>query len=177
MWKSRGNTENFELLDHSQIMSRSLNPSEKLFREGDPAEAVFFIESGVLRLERRTVDGRLVTVHTGRPGQLFAEASLFSDRYHCDAVAVCPSTVRVYPKAALKQALVEDPRKASHFMMMLAKQVQTLRLRMELRNVRSATDRLLQYLEVVADRSTGIVRLGGPLQDFVVVSGVRFRVP
>jgi CRP-like cAMP-binding protein len=69
---------------------RVLAPGELLFRQGDPATAIYKVESGRLRLIRRTVDDHLVTLHTARRGEFFAEASLFADAYHCDAVAAAP---------------------------------------------------------------------------------------
>ena len=45
-----------------------------------------------------TPAGAQVAMHSVRPGELFAEASLFSARYHCDAVASRASEVLVYPK-------------------------------------------------------------------------------
>src|SRR5215467_360088 len=77
---------------------RALAPGELLFRQGDPAAAIYKVESGRLRLIRRTVDDHLVILHTARRGEFFAEASLFADAYHCDAVAAAQSIVRVYQK-------------------------------------------------------------------------------
>ena len=35
-------------------------------------------------------------LHSAYRGEFFAEASLFADAYHRDAVAAAPSSVRVY---------------------------------------------------------------------------------
>jgi len=63
---------------------RSLAAGEVLFRQGDRANAIFEVEQGRMRLVRQTIDNHPVTLHTARPGELFAEAALFADRYHCD---------------------------------------------------------------------------------------------
>jgi CRP/FNR family transcriptional regulator, dissimilatory nitrate respiration regulator len=89
---------------------RVLAPGELLFRQGDPAVAIYKIESGRLRLIRRTVDDHPVILHTASRGEFFAEASLFADAYHCDAVAAAPSSVRVYPKQIVMEAMRKDPR-------------------------------------------------------------------
>jgi CRP/FNR family transcriptional regulator, dissimilatory nitrate respiration regulator len=160
------------LLDEKQTVLLPLKARERLFREGDAATAVFFIESGTLPLERRTIDGRMVIVHTGRAGQFFAEAALFSSHYHCDALAVSAAMVRAYPKGALKRALAEDHGKAERFMAILAKEIQALRLRLELRSVRPASERLRQFLEFTADQNTGVVKLTGDLQDIAAEIGL-----
>jgi len=149
---------------------RVLAPGELLFRQGDRAAAVYKVECGRLRLIRRTVDDHLVILHTARRGEFFAEASLFAEAYHCDAVAAAQSRVRVYPKAMVMDALRADPALAEAFMARLARQLQELRARMELRNIRSARERVLQYLRLrVHDRS---IAVEGQLQDIAAEIGI-----
>src|SRR6516225_11055829 len=95
---------------------RVLAPGELLFRQGDPAAAIYRVETGRLRLIRRTIDDHLVILHTAGRGEFFAEASLFADAYHCDAVAAAQSRVRVYPKAMVMEALRTGPALAEAFM-------------------------------------------------------------
>ncbi|HEV2303386.1 MAG TPA: Crp/Fnr family transcriptional regulator [Stellaceae bacterium] len=150
---------------------RELALGELLFRQGDRAAAIYRVESGRLRLIRRTVDDHLVILHTARRGEFFAEAALFADAYHCDAVAAAPSRVRVYPKAQVMEALRSDPTLAEAFMARLARQLQELRARMELRNIRSARERLLQYLRLNA-RIDGSIAIEGRLQDIAAEIGM-----
>jgi CRP/FNR family transcriptional regulator, dissimilatory nitrate respiration regulator len=146
--------------------SRELAAGEELFRRGDRAWAIFAVETGRLRLVRRTVDDRLVILHTASAGEVFAEAALFATSYHCDAVAVQPSRVRVYPKAKLLTAMRAEPALLEGFAASLARQLQALRTRLELRNVRSAPTRLLHYLALIAGPDGRTITLDGPLQDF-----------
>ena len=151
---------------------RQLAPGESLFHQGDRATAIFEVESGRLRLIRRTVDDHLVILHTARRGEFFAEASLFAEAYHCDAVAAAPSRVRVYPKAKVMEALAADPALAAAFMARLAHQLQELRARMELRNIRSARDRVLQYLRLRAGSQGRSIPVEGQLQDIAAEIGI-----
>ena len=155
---------------------RVLAPNDLLFRQGDRAAAIYKVESGRLRLIRRTVDDHLVTLHTARRGEFFAEASLFADAYHCDAVAAAPSSVRVYPKAVVMAALRTDPALAEALMARLARQLQELRMRMELRNIRSARDRVLQYLRLCAGIGGRSIALDGELQDIAAEIGITREV-
>jgi CRP/FNR family transcriptional regulator, dissimilatory nitrate respiration regulator len=150
---------------------RALAAGERLFRQGDPAAAFYRVESGRLRLVRRTVDDHLVILHTARRGEFFTEAALFAESYHCDAMAAAPSRVRVYPKAKVVEALRTDPALAAAFMARLARQLQELRARMELRNIRSAKERVLQYLRWRAGRGRSVA-LEGPLQDIAAEIGM-----
>jgi CRP-like cAMP-binding protein len=158
-------------IDTSATKTRALRRSQTLFRQGDQAAAIFFVESGRLRLERRTSDGRLVVIHTARPGEFFAEASLFSDVYHCDAVATEACRVRSYPKQAVLAALRTDPAQALSFLAVVARQLQDLRQRLELRNVRSARERVLLFLGLHAD-AKGQATLPGQLQDVAADIGL-----
>src|SRR5436190_13870143 len=99
-------------LDEQTLERRSLARNEVLFRQGDKVSAIYFVEAGRLRLERRTFDGRLLVVGTTPAGEFFVEAALFSDVYHCDAVATEASRVRIYPKAAVLKVLHADPASA-----------------------------------------------------------------
>jgi CRP-like cAMP-binding protein len=146
---------------------RTLDVGEFLFRRGDPATAVYFVEQGRLRLERRTFDGKLIPFHTARAGETFAEAALFATRYHCDAVALDHSTrVRVRLKAVVLARLGDDPAGLGGLLVAMALQLHTLRQRLELRNVRSARERVLLALDLHPSNSAGVVTLNGLLRDF-----------
>ncbi|MDE2005458.1 MAG: Crp/Fnr family transcriptional regulator [Rhodospirillales bacterium] len=149
-----------------------LATGEALFRQGDPARAIFQILAGRLVLIRHTIGGQRVLLHNACPGDLFAEASLFADAYHCDAAAAAVSEVRVIPKTALLDALGRDPALALGFAEALAHQVQALRGRLALRDLRPARERVLAglALHVGPDRHT--VRLPGTLLDLAAEIGL-----
>src|SRR5216684_3272166 len=152
-------------LDEQTLERRSLDRHEALFRQGDKVAAIYFVEAGRLRLERRTFDGRLLVLGVTPAGQFFVEAALFSDSYHCDAVATEPSRVRVYPKTAVLNALRTDPASAMSFLSLIARQVMQLRQRLELMKVRSAKDRVMLYLDLHTASDGSTVNLPGHLQD------------
>src|SRR5437588_9880534 len=116
-------------LDQLALERRSLARNEVLFRQGDKVIAIYFVEAGRLRLERRTFDGRLLTLGTTPAGEFFVEAALFSEAFHCDAVATEPSQVRIYPKAAVLNVLRTDSASAMSFLTLIARQVIQLRQR------------------------------------------------
>ncbi|HXP06287.1 MAG TPA: Crp/Fnr family transcriptional regulator [Stellaceae bacterium] len=155
---------------------RELAPGDLLFQQGDPAAAIYKVESGRLRLIRRTVDDHLVILHTARRGEFFAEAALFAHAYHCDAIAAASSRVRVYPKPKVMQALRADSALAEAFMARLAHQLQELRARMELRNIRSARERVLQYLRLRAGLHGRAIKVEGQLQDIAAEIGMSREV-
>jgi CRP-like cAMP-binding protein len=155
---------------------RKLESGEALFRQGEKVSAIFEVEEGRLRLIRHTIDSHPVTLHTARPGELLAEAALFADRYHCDAVAAVASRVRAYPKRQLLTAFRGDSDLAERFMAVLAHQVHSLRSRLEERNIRSARERVLHHLVLTADDDGRTVHLDGTLIDLAAEIGLSHEV-
>jgi len=159
-------------LDEAALERRSLARNEVLFRQGDKVGAIYFVEAGRLRLERRTFDGRLLVLGTTPADQFFVEAALFSDIFHCDAVATEPSRVRIYPKTALLGALNADPTSALSFLKLMAHQIIDLRQRLEVMKVRSAEERVRLYLDLHAGPDGRTVTLCSQLQDIASELGL-----
>src|ERR1700676_651642 len=68
--------------------------------------------------------------HTDSTRQgLAAEASLFTDRYHCDATTIEDSVLRVAPLRRIRAALKDDPVLAAALMRHLAQEVERARAR------------------------------------------------
>jgi CRP/FNR family transcriptional regulator, dissimilatory nitrate respiration regulator len=151
---------------------RELVRNEYLFRQGEAVATVYEVLAGRLRMQRRTLDDHLVVLHTARDGELFAESSLFADTYHCDAVAAAPSRVRAYPKQEFIAALRAAPAGWERITARLAHQLQHLRTQMEMRNIRSARERVLQYLRLNADATARSVRIEGELQELAADLGL-----
>ena len=141
-----------------------------LFRQGDATFGFFRLVSGAVRLVRVTPAGAQVAMHSVRAGELFAEASLFSPRYHCDAIASRPSGVLVYPKRELLRGLKDDPEALWRFSGELAHRVQELRVRLEVRQIRSARERVLQSLRLRC--GGGVWKIEGTLKQFAEEVGL-----
>jgi CRP-like cAMP-binding protein len=152
----------------SRLRRRVLPTGAMLFRRGDPAVAVYVIEHGRVAMIRHTPDGRRVTLLTAGSGESFAEGALFSDVYHCDAIAEVPTRVLVIPKRELRSLLARQQRLADQLMARLAHQIQDLRSRLELRNIRSARERVWQVVVLAAGENARTVMFDRPLK---VVAG------
>jgi CRP-like cAMP-binding protein len=150
------------LVGQKHLSSRELAAGEALFRQGDPIFAVYVVQTGIVRLLRHLEDGSSVLLHRARAGESFAEASLWAKAYHCDGVAEGPTVVTVIPKRSLLEALQGNPGASLALARALAGQVRTLRSRLELRNVRSARQRVLAWLCLQADGSPPSLTLDRP---------------
>jgi CRP-like cAMP-binding protein len=121
-----------------------------VFRQGDRASAVYVVESGRVRLIRTAADGARLVLQVAEAGDSFAEGALSSARYHCDAVAETDSVVLALPKPELLAVLEANPAECLVVVLALASQLRDLRARLELRNIRSSTERVLAWLRLNA---------------------------
>jgi CRP-like cAMP-binding protein len=145
---------------------------EPLFRRDDAAVGIFEVEEGRVRLCRFDPSGREVLLHLAGPGGLLAEASLFSRTYQCDAIAATNARVRLYPRRALLAEFRSNPRAAQAFAASLAHELMSLRTRLELRNIRSASDRLQSWLALNAGHDGRTVTLKGSVKDLATELGL-----
>ena len=123
--------------------ARKIGANTALFRQGDATFGMFRLVTGRIRLVRVTPDGAQVPMHTVRCGEFFAEASIFSDQYHCDAIAVQDCELQVYAKAALAEEFKRNSEELWMFAGQLAQRVQGLRSRLQIRQIRSARERVM----------------------------------
>jgi CRP-like cAMP-binding protein len=151
---------------------RALKAGQYLFRVGDRTAGLYEVVEGKVRLVRVDRSGREAILQAAGGGDTLAEASLFSPIYHCDAIATTASIVRLYPLTTLLNELKRDPKAAKSFAEMLARQVMTLRARLEQRNIHSARDRVRHYLVVNADPNGTMVVLSGTLKNLAEELGL-----
>lgn len=156
----------------SAAIERKLAAGEALFHAGNKTVGLYQVLSGTVRLLRVDRSGREAVLQAASAGDILAEASLFSATYHCDAIAATAATVRRYPKAILLAELRRDPMIAQAFAAMLARQIMTLRTRLERRNIRSARDRIRHFLALNAGADGRTVELTGTLKDVAADLGL-----
>jgi CRP/FNR family transcriptional regulator, dissimilatory nitrate respiration regulator len=154
-----------------QPVLRRLSAGSPLLRQGDKSIGMFFLTTGRLRMQRVTPDGGMVTLHVVRPGETFAEASLFADSYQCDIIAESDAEVWLYPKGDLTRRLRENPDSLWELTAGLARSLHGMRLRYELKQIRSAPERILQFLRL-RDDGTGVYRATGTLKEMATELGL-----
>lgn len=133
-------------LGMSDRVRRSLEAGEALFIQDSTTAGLFFLVSGTIDLKRVTNTGHSVTIHRARSGDTFAEASLFSENYHCTATAACKSIVIECKRAVILRLLNTDIEFAVSMASQFATQIQEYRRRVELLSIRAADERILAAL-------------------------------
>lgn len=135
-----------DTLDKSDRSRRKLQYEETLFVQDSSTAGLFFLVSGTIDLKRTTNAGHSVMIHRARSGDTFAEASLFSDTYHCTATAVSETIVIECKRAAISRLLDTNIKFARSMAARFATQIQETRRRVELLSIRSANERILAAL-------------------------------
>lgn len=125
---------------------RCLTAGEPLFHRGDPVSRLFVVLRGRIDLLRHAEDGGRLILQRAGAGDIVAEASLYSPRYHCDAVAAVPSEVAAIPRPRLRERLRGDADFAEAWARHLGQQIQALRLRGEILSLKTVTARLDAWL-------------------------------
>jgi CRP/FNR family transcriptional regulator, dissimilatory nitrate respiration regulator len=145
---------------------------ENLFRRGTPTTGVYVVVEGCVKLARLDATGKEVILYVARAGDPFAEASIFSPVYHCDAVAVTAASVRRYPKAAVLAKFDSDPAFAKAYAAMLGRQLMDVRARMERLNMHSARDRVRHFLILQTEPASRCVEIRGTLKNLAAELGM-----
>lgn len=127
--------------------ARDFAAGESLFRAGDKVVSMSLLRCGRADLVRHTGHGLRLILHRAEAGQILAEASAWSDVYHCDAVASAPSVATFLPRLVFRMRLQADPVLAERWMQNLARTVQAARVRAEIRSLPKVADRLDAWLE------------------------------
>lgn len=120
-----------------------MRQSNLLFRQDETTSGLYRVTSGSVTLKRTSVDGHSLTLHRAVSGDYFAEASIFSDTYHCDAVCTKAGSVVKITKTAVIATMRSNPDFSEGFTRLLAAQVQQYRTHIELLAIRSAKERVL----------------------------------
>jgi CRP-like cAMP-binding protein len=153
-------------------IERKLTAGQMLYGQGDAAIGLYEVVSGKVRQVRIDPEGRDVVVGMASPGDVIAEASLFSPLHDCAATAVTKAVVRLYRKALVLAEFERNPQAALAFMAMLVSQVLNLRVRLERRSIQSARDRVLHYLTANAGGKERSVALPSTVKDLAAELGL-----
>lgn len=128
------------------IALKTLERKEHLFHRDDRVVTMFLLTEGCVKLMRYQEDGSPAVLQRSTPGTMVAEASLFSGRYHCDAIAVTATQALAVPVGEVRRLLNEDRAFALAWTMHLTRELQNTRKRAEIVSLRTVSARLDAWL-------------------------------
>ena len=150
-----------ELFEHLRSLphaGRSFAAGAFLFHRNDPVETLHAVRSGTVRLLRHQADGQAAVLQRAGPGDVLAEASVFSAEYHCDGIAMTDAETSAYAVADVKRLLDTDMRFCRAWAAAMSLQLQSTRRRAELVSLRTVAERLDAWL---AWNDSGMPSKGG----------------
>ncbi len=151
----------------SAAVRKSFEKGERLFHTGDEIFGVFLIVNGQIDLVRVTPSGNEMVLQSAGRHSVLAEASVYSEIYHCDAIARCRSTVAELGTEDFKDRLASNCDWAENWAASLAHSVQRARLNTEVRGLKKVSDRLDFWLTVNSGASQE-----KPIKDIAAEIGV-----
>jgi CRP-like cAMP-binding protein len=117
-------------------------PGQYLFHRADPVRLMYFVVTGMIHLIRTQSEGSMLVLHRAGADSILAEASLSSEHYHCDAIAVVETHAHAYAVAEFRRYLRSSPEFADVWIRHLAHELQIARLHAEILSLRTVAERL-----------------------------------
>ncbi len=125
---------------------RVLKKGTFLFRESDVVRSVYVVEEGMVELTRSQRDGTLIILQRAARQAVLAEASVYSNIYHCDAYVAMASGVFQLAKTRFLEQLEADRRFSRLWSSHLAHEVHSARYRSEILTKKTVSERLDSWL-------------------------------
>lgn len=133
----------FDQVSQSDLIVHRLQQDEVLFVQNARTTGLYYLSDGTVDLTRVNESGHNILIHRARAEDTFAEASLFSEKYHCTATAIVAATVVECRHEVISKLLATDLNFARLMVKRFALQIQQSRRRIELLSIRSADERVL----------------------------------
>lgn len=143
---------------------RSFRNKDILFRAGDPADELYLLEQGQVRLFNNSAHGRSLTLSVVEAGDIFGEMVLFpGQRRASHAQALSDGSLYAVPRHLLERLLTSEPALALQIMENLGRRLQAVERRLGDLVFKSVPERLAALLVDMADpagrRGPGPTRL------------------
>ncbi|ACA15282.1 transcriptional regulator, Crp/Fnr family [Methylobacterium sp. 4-46] len=133
-------------------VTRSLGAQEVLFQKNDPADALYAVRRGEIRIGTGTQEGRQLTLNLLGPGDVFGEVALLDGHPRtADAVATEPTDLFVIRRRDLLDLLAQQPRIAVALIELLCRRVRWMSERMEETTFLPVPARLARRLTALAE--------------------------
>ncbi len=130
----------------------SLRRSTALFSQDQPADSVYLLEEGLVKLTRTNKQGSRIILTIRGPGQLIGEEALAETRppYHAEAEVLMSATLSRIPREVLSRALATSAELTSALVTYLVEKRLALAEKVELLCLHDVEYRILHYLAELA---------------------------
>lgn len=135
---------------------RDVSKGQTIFFEKDPADRLYVVGTGRVKIFRSAPDGREVVLHIFGPGEPFGEVPLFEGGvFPASAVALEASRLLTLPRESLVRALGQDPGLALNMLAALSRRLKNFTDKVESLALLETPQRLAAYLLHESDLRDG----------------------
>ena len=126
----------------------SVRRTTSLFSQDQPADSVYFLEDGLVKLTRTNHSGGRIILGICGPGQIIGEEVLANDAasYYAEAEILSQSSLLRVPKDAMLRAMVSNPELSNALVTFLLERKLALAQKVELLCLHDVEYRILFYL-------------------------------
>ncbi len=126
---------------------REFAPGQVVFREGDSSDTCYVVRSGRARAVREHSDGRVITLATFGPGDIFGELAMFEDERRSATVeAVEPTTVVAVLGPDMRRLMAEHPGISTRLVIALGRRLRETNERLARQSFQTVQSRVAAVL-------------------------------
>lgn len=130
---------------------RRLDPGQTLFLQGDPADGLYVVLSGRIKVFKTSAKGREQTLMLMGSGDPVGEVAVLSgENYPASAEALEPSEVLYMPRQAFLDLVAREPEIALRLLGALSSRLRTFTRLIEDLSLREVAERLAAHLLILA---------------------------
>ncbi len=148
----------------NRLRRREVSDREVIFLEGSPADSIFYVESGCVKLVIHPQDGKRLTLYRARQGEVFVEDHLMLDTYNVTAIADQDTVLQYVSKQLILDEIQSRPEIAMRYIECLGGRYYALRVSYERLGITSAKLRVLHLLASMSAEEHGPLDLAGRMK-------------
>ncbi len=157
------------LLEESHVVEFPRN--KLLFLRGEPADHIFLLLDGWVKVYRDTPEGEQTVIGILKPGETVAEAAIFLGRdYPASAEVVSDARLLELPSESLLSLIREDGELGIRMLGTLSQRLRGLVLHIEQIQARSTPQRLGEFLLSLCSETEGAIVLDLPYDKSLVAA-------
>jgi CRP/FNR family transcriptional regulator len=149
------------------VCERSYKKNEMIFFEGDPGDAVHFVEKGKVKIYKINSGGKEQIIHIMQDGDVFAESVLFTGLdYPANAEALEDSVIGVLKCDKLEELIMENSGLAVSIINFMGRRLQFVSGQIENLGLKDVMGRVASVIVGLADK--GAYTPKGIMTDFAL---------
>ena len=132
----------------------TVSKGEYLFHQGDPADAVYIVKSGTMKMVHLTESGDEIVIRIVASKQAIAENTLFTSHptHLVSAIALEETHLCSLQRDAYEKIVLENPELATEIIRNLGDRLTNLHIQMAENTIQSSSDKVLLVLKQLAQQ-------------------------